>query len=170
MADFGKLNFSTSFNPTSAFPLDARQYFTDLVSAEAAAASAKEVGSTDTIYHFGMKLLVDDGTTAAWYTIQRDGSLSRESELHEWTVQEIIARELSRFVVIGPTEPDHCPCIWYDTSRVITPSDPYYLALDRPNDAVAVSIDIDDEGYSVLNTAIPVIGDDGDSIIITVTN
>ena len=38
--NFGKLNFSTSFNPTSAFPLDARCYFENLASAQAAAATA----------------------------------------------------------------------------------------------------------------------------------
>lgn len=78
MADFGKLNFSTSFNPTSAFPLDARCYFNSLALAKAAAATAEEVGSTNTVYHYGMKLLVDDGVFAKWYTIQRDGTLLEE--------------------------------------------------------------------------------------------
>lgn len=170
MADFGKLNFSTSFNPTSAFPLDARCYFTDLASAQAAAVSAKEVGSTDTVYYFGMKLFVDDGITATWYVIQRDGTLLKENSVDDSVIQQIITQRLSRFFVIGPTEPENGPCLWYDTSHVITPSDPYYLALDRLSDNVDVTIDIGDDGYSVLNTAIPVIGDDGDSIIITVTN
>ena len=39
MADFGKLNFAVSFNPQTAFPLDARYYFSSLSAAEAAAAS-----------------------------------------------------------------------------------------------------------------------------------
>ena len=30
MADFGKLNFAVSFNPQTAFPLDARYYFYSL--------------------------------------------------------------------------------------------------------------------------------------------
>ena len=34
--DFGKLNFSTSFNPTSAFPIDARSYFESLEAAQQA--------------------------------------------------------------------------------------------------------------------------------------
>lgn len=75
MADFGKLNFSTSFNPTSAFPLDARCYFDSLALAKAAAATAEEAGSSNTVYHYGMKLLVDDGSTVKWYTIQRDRTL-----------------------------------------------------------------------------------------------
>ena len=37
MADFGKLNFAVSFNPQTAFPLDARYYFPSLAAAEAAA-------------------------------------------------------------------------------------------------------------------------------------
>ena len=78
MADFGKLNFSVAFSPTSAFPLDARCYFTSMEAAQAAAATAQEVGSTDTVYFFGQKILVDDGETAAWYTIQRPGVLVAE--------------------------------------------------------------------------------------------
>lgn len=76
--DFGKLNFSVALNPTSAFPLDARCYFDSLALAKAAAATAEEVGSTNTIYHYGMKLLVDDGTTAKWYIIQRNRTLLEE--------------------------------------------------------------------------------------------
>ena len=40
MADFGKLNFAVSFNPQTAFPLDARYYFSTLGAAQAAAAAA----------------------------------------------------------------------------------------------------------------------------------
>lgn len=78
MSEFGKLNFSTAFNPTSAFPLDARCYFTSLEAAQAAAATAEEVGSTNSVYYFGQKLLVDDGVTVTWYTIQRNGVLVAE--------------------------------------------------------------------------------------------
>ena len=75
MGDFGKLNFSVAFNPTSAFPLDARCYFNSLALAKAAAATAEAVGSTNTVYYIGQKLLVDDGTTAKWYTIQPNKTL-----------------------------------------------------------------------------------------------
>jgi hypothetical protein len=78
MANFGKLNFSTSFNPTSAFPLDARCFFTSYEEALAAAAKAEPVGSTNTVYYYGQKLLIDDGNTATWYTIQRNGVLQPE--------------------------------------------------------------------------------------------
>lgn len=81
MAEFGKLSFSVAFNPTSAFPLDARCYFNSLALAKAAAATAEEVGSTNTVYHYGMKLMVDllDGSTPKWYTIQADGTLLDDS-------------------------------------------------------------------------------------------
>lgn len=75
MKDFGKLNFSTAFRPTSAFPLDARCVFVDLASAEAAAATAEEIGSTNTVYHYGMQLLVSDGEGDKWYVIQRNKTL-----------------------------------------------------------------------------------------------
>ena len=90
MADFGKLNFSTSLSPTSAFPLDARCYFDSLALAKAAAATAEEVGSTNTVYHYGMKLLVDDGVFAKWYTIQRDGTLLDDEAIRFETDETLI--------------------------------------------------------------------------------
>ena len=78
MADFGKLNFSVAFNPTSAFPLDARCYFTSLSAAQAAAAKAEEAGSTNTVYYIGQKLLVVENNAATWYTIQPDKTLKAE--------------------------------------------------------------------------------------------
>ena len=102
MANFGKLNFSTSFNPTSAFPLDARCYFTSLASAEAAAAIAEEAGSTNSIYYYGMKLLVDDGVEPLWYTIQRDGTLLEEGQNGGYVAQD--------------TPPEDTTLLWLDTS------------------------------------------------------
>lgn len=61
MADFGKLNFAVSFNPQTAFPLDARYYFSSLSAAEAAAATAVEVGSSDGTYFYGRKCLRRNG-------------------------------------------------------------------------------------------------------------
>lgn len=75
MADFGKLNFSVSFNPTSAFPLDARSYFDTLAAATAAAATAEEVGSSNTTYYYGQVLsVVEDGQTKL-YVITPDKTL-----------------------------------------------------------------------------------------------
>ena len=67
--EFGKLNFSTSFNPTSAFPIDARTYFESLESAQEAAATAEEAGSANTTYYFGQILVVNEGGNVAAYQI-----------------------------------------------------------------------------------------------------
>lgn len=74
--DFGKLNFSVSFNPTTAFPLDARSYFDSLESATAAAATAVEVGSSEGTYYIGQNVVVVEGSTATMYVIQPDKTLS----------------------------------------------------------------------------------------------
>lgn len=100
MANFGKLNFSTSFKPTSAFPLDARTYFEGddaYDRAAAAAASAAEPGSTTTLYHYGMKLLVNQGGVYTWYEITTERALRKEAEgggesdpTTEWRLNSII--------------------------------------------------------------------------------
>ena len=73
--DFGKLNFSTSFNPTAAFPLDARCYFESLVAAENAAANAMPAGDSTTVYYYGMTLCVVESSLATLYIIQPDKTL-----------------------------------------------------------------------------------------------
>ena len=78
MADlntFGKLNFAVSFNPTTAFPLDARSIKGSYADAVAAAATAEEVGSSNTVYYYGMPLVVLEGGVATMYTIQGDKTL-----------------------------------------------------------------------------------------------
>ena len=92
MGDFGKLDFAVALNPKTAFPIDARCYFTSLALAEAAAATAEEAGSTNTIYYYGMKLLVDDGTGVKWYTIQRDRTLREDVLFVALTQAEYDAR------------------------------------------------------------------------------
>ena len=67
--DFGKGNRAIAFNPTSAVPLDARTYFESYSEALAKAQTAEEVGSTDSQYHYGMKLLVNDNEVYTWYKI-----------------------------------------------------------------------------------------------------
>jgi hypothetical protein len=74
--NYGKLNFSTSFNPTFAFPLDARSYFESYSAAALAAASAVEVGSSDSTYYFGQTLVVVENNLASFYIIQPNGTLS----------------------------------------------------------------------------------------------
>lgn len=75
MADFGKLNFAVAFNPQTAFPLDARYYFASLSDAEAAAASAVEVGSSKGTYFFGENVCVVTDSAADLYIIQPDKTL-----------------------------------------------------------------------------------------------
>lgn len=75
--DFGKLNFSVSFNPTSAFPLDARSYFESYADALAAAQTAAAAGSTDSTYYFGQTVVVVENKFATFYIIQPDGSLQQ---------------------------------------------------------------------------------------------
>lgn len=81
--NFGKLNFSTSFNPTSAFPLDARCYFESLASAQAAAATAEAAGSSNTVYYFGETLAVLENNVATLYIIQPKDETGVGGELVE---------------------------------------------------------------------------------------
>ena len=74
--EFGKLNFYTSFNPASAFPLDARSYFESYDAAVAAAASAKEVGDATTQFYFGQTVAVVEDGFATMYIIQPDNTLA----------------------------------------------------------------------------------------------
>lgn len=67
--NFGKLNFAVGFNRTSAFPLDANSYFEDLASAQAAAAGAAEVGSSDSAYYIGQLIIVTTGGVSDLYQI-----------------------------------------------------------------------------------------------------
>ncbi len=73
--DFGKGNRSVAFNPTSAFPLDARSYFESYELAVAAAQSAEEASSTNTQYYFGQSIVVVENGVASFYIIQPDGTL-----------------------------------------------------------------------------------------------
>lgn len=79
MANFGKVDFMIALDPASAFPLDGRTYFETKEAAEAAAASAEEVGSTNTKYYYGMILTVcEEGDISLW-TIMPDNTLTRVS-------------------------------------------------------------------------------------------
>ena len=73
--NFGKGNRSVAFNPTSAFPLDARSYFESYELAAAAALTAEEAGSSSTQYYFGQSIAVVENGVASFYIIQPDGTL-----------------------------------------------------------------------------------------------
>lgn len=120
MADFGKLNFSVSFNPTSAFPLDARCYFESLKEAEAAAATAKSVGDSTTVYYYGQKLLVVENGVATWYTIQPDNTLLAEGTGSGTVVGDIkIGNGLKR-TADGTIEVDTATAAEADNTKPIT--------------------------------------------------
>lgn len=70
-----KLNFAVAFNPTTAFPLDARSMFGSYGAAEAAAASAKNAGSSESVYYYGQILTVFENDVAKHYSIQGDNTL-----------------------------------------------------------------------------------------------
>ena len=106
MADYGKLNFSVAFNPTSAFPLDARLVFNSYEEALEAARTAGPVGSTDTIYHYGMifTVVAADGTTK-YYSVTQEKNLvpfvSSGGEIYkpfeiEVSPEDSIWREISK--------------------------------------------------------------------------
>lgn len=74
--EFGKLDFAVSFNPLSAFPLDARSYFESYSEAEKAAQQAVNAGSTESAYYYGQTLVVVENNKASFYIIQPDNTLS----------------------------------------------------------------------------------------------
>ena len=78
--DFGKLNSSTSVNPTSGFPIDARTYFESFESAQAAAATAEAAGSSSTVYYYGQILTVYEEGAVSAYQISGDKTLVKLAE------------------------------------------------------------------------------------------
>jgi hypothetical protein len=74
--NFGRISRSAAFDPTTAFPLDVRSYFESYDAAEAAAASAQEVGSSATVYYYGQILAVVENNKATLYIIQPNKTLS----------------------------------------------------------------------------------------------
>ena len=87
--DFGKNNRSVAFNPTSAFPLDARSYFESYDAAVAAAAIAEEVGSSNSVYYFGLTLAVVENEKATLYIIQPNKTIIPIGETTEASSVEI---------------------------------------------------------------------------------
>lgn len=72
-------NIISSIKPIKPVPIDARVMFSDYDSAKAAAESAVEIGESGSVYHFGMKLCVDDGSKVTWYTITRNRTLAEDT-------------------------------------------------------------------------------------------
>lgn len=74
--DYAKLDFAVSFNPQTAFPLDARSYFESLEAAQAAAKAAVPAGSNKGVYYYGQTVVVVENDKASFYIIQPDKTLS----------------------------------------------------------------------------------------------
>ena len=73
--NFGTLDFNVAFNPTYAFPIDARCYFESLAAAEAAAAEAIAAGGAESKYYWGQNIVVVENNVASFFIIQPDGTL-----------------------------------------------------------------------------------------------
>lgn len=69
------LSFAVALAASSAFPLDPRQMFGSLEDAQAAAAEAENAGSTNTVYYYGMPLVVFQDDEATMYVINGDNTL-----------------------------------------------------------------------------------------------
>lgn len=65
-------NTSQTPIPTAAFPLDGRTYFESFEQAQSAALLAEQQGSKNTIFYFGMKLVVFENDIVTEYVIIKD--------------------------------------------------------------------------------------------------
>lgn len=81
ISNLPKLNFSVPFAMTAALPLEYNAYFSTLVEAQAAAQTAEQPGSTNTIYYFGQKIVVVTENSADLYIIQPDKSLKEAGSI-----------------------------------------------------------------------------------------
>ena len=69
------VDLPVSFNPKTAFPLDARSIFGSFTEAQAAATQAENAGSSNTVYYYGQTLTVFENGIATFYIIQGDNTL-----------------------------------------------------------------------------------------------
>lgn len=70
-----KLNFSVPLAMTAALPVEYNAYFDDYDRALAAAATAEQPGSSNTVYYYGQKIVVLTTASADLYIIQPDKTL-----------------------------------------------------------------------------------------------
>lgn len=102
--DFAKLAFDVSLDLTAAFPLDARSYFESLEAAEAAAAEAEPVGSTDSAYYYGQTVVVVEDNNATLYIIQPDKTLSCAGGAIKLNPNQFIYNENGELSLVNSTE------------------------------------------------------------------
>lgn len=107
MGDFGKLNFSVSFNRTSAFPIEANGYFESLEAAQAAAQTAVEVGSAESTYYIGETLTVVENGIAKTYIIQPDKTLKENGS----------GGSNNEVIITDGEKPQNNELLWVDLSE-----------------------------------------------------
>lgn len=78
----------------------------------------------------------------------------------EEKILELITEQLSQFVVIGDTEPENAPCIWFDTSDPGFRGSTITLVMGEEGDEAELMALIDGVLYPVLNASAPVLADD----------
>ena len=69
------LDFAVAFNPSGAFPLDARSMFGSYAAAAAAASKAEMAGSSNTTYYIGQTLTVVENDVVSHFSIEADKTL-----------------------------------------------------------------------------------------------
>ena len=75
------LNFAVALKPTSAFPLDPRTMFGSYSAAAAAAATAVNAGSSESIYYIGQRLTVFENDVVTHFTIEPDKTLKPDGSV-----------------------------------------------------------------------------------------
>lgn len=83
-------------------------------------------------------------------------------------VQQIVSDYFKQFFIVGPDEPENGPCLWFDTKGTIGRT-VIYFDLDTLDEDTEVSVEINESEYEVLNADSPVLADDGESVIINVS-
>ena len=85
-------------------------------------------------------------------------------------LRNVVAELFGQFIVIGDTEPEFGPVLWFDTNvNAAVDEAAILLVLGGEDDESEVMASIDETDYPVLNTESPVPADDGESYTITVS-
>lgn len=132
--NFAKNARAVAFNPTSAFPLDARSYFESYAAAQDAASKAVEVGSTEGIYYYGQTLAVVENGIASFHIIQPDKSLKAILDKEDRPVKVLIDEnhfgytEDNKLILKGASEASEGQVLAMSTGGAlawVTPVDAY---------------------------------------------
>lgn len=90
-------------------------------------------------------------------------------ERKSWNgMKEYTDERISKFISIGPDEPENTPVVWFKTVKTIgTEQLTKMLQLGDDADASAVAVKVDDVNYSVLNITEAKV--ENDNIVLTIT-